>query len=110
FSPFFLDSSADRPELHSFPTRRSSDLASEVAALSCNDPLAVVDPVPFVDPDNTVVNGQMICREVLKPGDRLVWLASPCGEVVQRVVFEADTYCQETGRAACRQRVVRAVR
>src|SRR5690606_40149035 len=73
-----VHATGDSLEIHTTGT------ASEVAALSCNDPLAVVDPVPFVDPDNTVVNGQMICREVLKPGDRLVWLASPCGEVVQR--------------------------
>lgn len=96
-SPSVMDvwqvhATGDSLEIHTTGT------ASEVAALSCNDPLAVVDPVPFVDPDNTVVNGQMICREVLKPGDRLVWLASPCGEVVQRVVFEADTYCQVLGR------------
>ncbi|WP_433420910.1 GIY-YIG nuclease family protein [Microtetraspora malaysiensis] len=69
-----------------------------VAGFSDNHPGSDVDPVPYLDRDQMAANGMLIGREMLAPGDRLLWVAGPRSDQHFSVLFEADDYCQVINR------------
>lgn len=70
-----------------------------VAGFSTNDPGGDVDPVPYLDRDSDVVNGHIIGRERVLPGQRLVWLdPNPRQRMSEFVVFDVHSYCQVVNR------------
>ncbi|MFJ8476427.1 GIY-YIG nuclease family protein [Kitasatospora sp. NPDC094011] len=71
-----------------------------VAGLSDGDPGGDEDPVPFLDRHNKALNGQLIGRERLVSGDRLIWLSDVPEDPARCtcVVFEADGHAQVTLR------------
>lgn len=76
-----------------------TDSASHVAGLSDGDPGGAEDPVPYLNRAKTVVNGLINGRELLVPGDRLVWVPAQQDAAVQAsVVFEARDFCQVVSR------------
>lgn len=83
----------------------ATDDAPSVAGMSDKDVCATHDPVPHLDRAGHADNLEMIGRERLVPGDRLVWLdANGGGDECISTIFEADAYCQivaRTGNPSC---------
>jgi hypothetical protein len=77
----------------------AAESLSHVAGLSDHDPGSIDDPVPFLDREQSVVNGMINGRERISPGERLVWVPAPDNAGDQHyVVFEANDYCQVVSR------------
>ncbi|MFI1352448.1 hypothetical protein ACH4TV_02475 [Streptomyces sp. NPDC020898] len=77
----------------------AADGPDETAGFSDGDVGGDDDPVPHLDAAGNVVNGVLIGRERLAPGDRILWMRD--GEqpgACRGVLFEAREYYQ----AACR--------
>src|SRR5688572_32457720 len=51
---FFFYYSCDHPDLHSFPTRRSSDLSGRRITASSTEKIAVVAPIPTARVTNAI--------------------------------------------------------
>ncbi|MUK93765.1 hypothetical protein GNP80_15140 [Aliivibrio fischeri] len=86
-------SDGDQVELHGV----NSTLYT--SSFSANDLYSELDPIPFLDRDNKVVNGIINGREILYSGERLVWLPSYENRKTQSsVIFEAITPVQVVSR------------
>lgn len=70
----------------------------DVAAFSANDPEGTTDPMPFLNRTEDAANGWLNGKEVLTPGDRLLWLADTDPFSCRCVIFEVSTYCQVLSR------------
>jgi hypothetical protein len=77
----------------------ATDSPDYVSGISDYDPGSEDDPVPYLDRNKTVVNGQINGRERLMPGDRLVWLPAPeKAKEETSIVFATQSYCQIVSR------------
>ena len=77
----------------------AAESASQVLGFSNSDPGSDVDPVPYLDREENVVNGLINGREKLMPGERLVWLPAPeDAEDEKSVIFESREHCQIVSR------------
>lgn len=77
----------------------ATDSPSYVSGISDHDPGSEEDPVPYLDRNKIVVNGQVNGRECLMPGDRLVWLPAPENAKEETsIVFETQSHCQIVSR------------
>lgn len=76
----FMDRSADVIDLwqaHSDGDTLELYLTKEselTSGFSYNEPFSTENVIPFLDRNNTVANNEMIGRERLVPGDRLIWI------------------------------------
>ncbi len=76
-----------------------TDSPESVSSYSEGHYWGVSDPVPFLDRDGKAVNGIVNGKEILTPGERLVWLPEPDQAASQfAVIFEAVDYCQLVSR------------
>lgn len=75
-----------------------ADSPGPVAGLSDNHFLGTEDPLPYLDRKNAAANGMLIGREILTPGERLLWISAPEAEKHVSVIFEAAGYCQVAAR------------
>jgi len=94
-SPTILDiwgahSDGDLLELHVLGD------AESMAGMSTGEEHGVTDPVAHLDRKQLVPNGVLNGREVIMPGDRLLWLSS--GEPKKAVTFAFEDYTQVFSR------------
>ena len=86
-------SNGDQVELHGVNS------TVYTSSFSANDLYSELDPIPFLDRDNKVVNGMINGREILYSGERLVWLPSYKNRKMQSpVIFEVNTPVQVVSR------------
>jgi hypothetical protein len=72
---------------------------TDVAAFSAADPEGTSDPIPFLNRAKDAPNGGLNGKEVLTPGDRLLWLADTDDpNSCESVILEARAYCQVLSR------------
>lgn len=72
--------------------------AKYTSSYSKNDPFSLDDPLPFLNRTGTATNNEMNGKEILKPGDRLLWLDDSDPDRFRSVLFEMNTYCQVISR------------
>lgn len=94
-SPTIIDiwgahSDGDVLELH------ATGHAESMAGMSTGEYHGVVDPVPYLDRHQLIPNGILNGREVIMPGDRLVWLSGD--EPKSVVTFTFEDYTQVFSR------------
>ncbi len=88
-----VHSEGDVLELH------GASSAKHIAGFSDDDPNSCDDPVPYLNRTGTAPNGDLLSRERLLAGDRLVWLSvDEQTEECTSAVFEVAHYCQAVYR------------
>ena len=73
--------------------------AKYTSSFSNNDPFAMEDPLPFLNRNDSAANDEMNGKEILKPGDRLLWMDDSDPERFRHVLFEMNAYCQVVSRS-----------
>ncbi|MFT3823636.1 MAG: GIY-YIG nuclease family protein [Chitinophagaceae bacterium] len=73
--------------------------AKYASSFSKNDPFSLYDPLPFLNTTGTAANDEMNGKEILRPGDRLLWIDDSDPDRFRSVLFEMNTYCQVISRS-----------
>jgi len=73
--------------------------AKYASSFSDDDTFSTDDPLPFLNRTRTARNDEMNGKEILKPGDRLLWMDDSDPEKFRFVLYEMNTYCQVISRS-----------
>jgi hypothetical protein len=76
-----------------------TESASHISSFSHSGSGSDIDPVPYLDREENVVNGLINGRERLMPGERLIWIPGPEDEEDEAsVIFQAKDHSQIVSR------------
>lgn len=73
--------------------------AKYASSFSDGDTFSLDDPLPFLNRTRTARNDEMNGKEILKPGDRLLWMDDFDPERFRFVLYEMNTHCQVISRS-----------